>query len=184
MVILKKDPKSLELAASALKNHDIIIVPTDTVYGFSGIIPITKEKIIKIKKRGAEKSFISLIEKPEDIYKYTDTPIPQAFLDLWPAPLSLIVRDKEGSGTSAFRCPDDIWLRNLIGKTGFPIYSTSVNYSGEPLLSDIRDIIKEFEDKVSLIIDGGDQKGLSSTIVSLIEKEPFIIRQGSLKISL
>lgn len=183
MVILKKDPKSLETAASVLKKGEIIIVPTDTVYGFSGIMPFTKEKIVKIKKRGAEKSFISLIEKPQDIYKYTDTLIPQSLLKLWPAPLSIIVRDKEGRGTSAFRCPDDVWLRNLIGKTGFPIYSTSVNYSGEPVLSDIRDIISEFEDKVSLIVDGGEQKGLSSTIVSLTDKEPCIIRQGALKIS-
>ena len=121
MVILKKDPKSLETAASVLKKGEIIIVPTDTVYGFSGIMPFTKEKIVKIKKRGAEKSCISLIEKPQDIYKYTDTPVPEILLNLWPAPLSIIVRDKEGRGTSAFRCPDDVWLRNLIGKTGFPI---------------------------------------------------------------
>ena len=97
MVILKKDPKSLEIAASVLKKGEIIIVPTDTVYGFSGIMPFTKEKIIKIKKREAEKSFIGLIEKPQDIYKYTDTPVPEILLKLWPAPLSIIVRDKEGA---------------------------------------------------------------------------------------
>ncbi|AIN94732.1 L-threonylcarbamoyladenylate synthase [Treponema putidum] len=183
MVISKQDPKALELAVSILKKGEIIIIPTDTVYGFSGIIPFTKEKIIKIKKRGAEKSFIGLIEKPQDIYKYTDTFIPSYILELWPAPLSIIVKDRTGGGTSAFRCPDDKWLRDLIGKTGSPIYSTSVNYSGEPVLSNIGDIIREFEDKVSLIIDGGEQKGLASTIVSLIDKEPCIIRQGSLNLS-
>ncbi|UTC68161.1 MULTISPECIES: L-threonylcarbamoyladenylate synthase [unclassified Treponema] len=180
MVILKEDPKSLESAASVLKNGEIIIIPTDTVYGFSGIIPSTKEKIIKIKKRDAAKSFIGLIEKPQDIYKYTDRLIPQSVLNLWPGPLSIIVPDREGGGTSAFRCPDDNWLRNLIKKTGFPIYSTSVNYSGLPVLSNIKDIISEFEDKVSLIIDGGEQKGLSSTIVDLTDKEPRILRQGAL----
>lgn len=183
MVISKQDPKSLKIAASILKKGEIIIIPTDTVYGFSGIIPFTKEKIIKIKKRVPEKSFIALIEKPKDIYKYTDTPIPKSILELWPAPLSIIVKDRAGGGTSAFRCPDDEWLRNLIGKAGFPIYSTSVNYSGKPVLTNIRDIINEFEDKVSLIIDGGEQKRVGSTIVSLTDQEPCVIRHGVLNLS-
>ena len=79
MVILKKDPKSLETAASVLKKGEIIIVPTDTVYGFSGIMPFTKEKIVKIKKRGAEKSFISLIEKPQDIYNIRILLFPKSY---------------------------------------------------------------------------------------------------------
>ena len=66
MLILKKDPKSLDIAASFLKKNEVIILPTDTVYGFSGIVPFSKDKIMKIKKRDAEKSFISLISEPDD----------------------------------------------------------------------------------------------------------------------
>lgn len=183
MLILKKDLKSLRIAASFLKKGDVIILPTDTVYGFSGIVPLTKDKIMKIKKREDEKNFISLISNPNDIYRYTDTPIPDKIFNLWPGPLTIIVKDKQGGGTSAFRCPNDHWLRNLIKETACPIYSTSVNYSGFPVLSDIEKIIKEFEDKVSLIVDGGNLNGVSSTIVSLTDKEPFILRQGSLFIS-
>jgi len=183
MLILKKDPKSLDIAASFLKKNEVIILPTDTVYGFSGIVPFSKDKIMKIKKRDAEKSFISLISEPDDIYKYTDTIIPDNIFHLWPGPLTIIVKDKQGGGNSAFRCPGDYWLRNLINKTGSPIYSTSVNYAGCPVFNDIGKIIEEFEDKVSLIVDGGNLDGLSSTIVSLMDKEPCIIRQGSLVLS-
>lgn len=183
MVILKKDPKSADLAASLLKKGEVIIIPTDTVYGFSGIMPFTKEKIIKIKKRSGEKNFISLIEKPQDVFKYTDSPIPDSIFSLWPGALSIIVKDKQGGGTSSFRCPQDAWLRDLIGRTGFPIYSTSVNYSGLPVLSDIDEIVREFEDKVSLIVDGGELRGLSSTIVSLTGESPCIIRQGAFHLS-
>ena len=46
MLILKKDLKSLDIAASLLKKNEVIILPTDTVYGFSGIVPFSKDKIM------------------------------------------------------------------------------------------------------------------------------------------
>ena len=38
MIIKKNDEKSLEIVVSALKNGEVVIIPTDTVYGFSGIV--------------------------------------------------------------------------------------------------------------------------------------------------
>ena len=73
-----------------------MIIPTDTVYGFSGIVDSsehfnTDAIIRKIKGREEYKPFIQLIAAPEDIVKYTDDVVPKKLLDCWPGPLTIIV---------------------------------------------------------------------------------------------
>ena len=116
MIVKKNDDKSIEILVSALQNGEVVIIPTDTVYGFSGIVDekiFTDSKIRKIKGREENKPFIQLISSPDEIFKYTNDSIPQKLLDCWPGALTLIVNDKKG-GTTAFRCPGDNWLREII----------------------------------------------------------------------
>lgn len=183
MRIQKKAPNSAVAAAAELKQGHIVIIPTDTIYGFSGLIGKTAEAIARIKGRAENKPFIALIAEPADIYCYTDIKIPEHILNLWPAPLTLIVPLK-GQGTQAFRCPADEWLRNVVAAAGDAVYSTSVNRSGMPPLTDISTICREFEDSVALIVDGGNLEGLPSTLVDLTSGTPRVLRQGSVVIDL
>lgn len=191
MILNKSDEKSLELCVSALKSGKIVIIPTDTVYGFSGLVmpssPLDGDSKIKaIKGRAETKPLIQLIAKAEDIKKHTDDQIPEKLLACWPGPLTIIVNNKnytsDGLKTIAFRCPGDLWLRKIIEKCGCPIYSTSVNRSGSPVLETEAEIKDEFEKDVDLIVFDGDKKGsLPSTIVSLSEGKVKILRQGAVK---
>lgn len=183
MRIQKKAPNSAVAAAAELKQGHIVIIPTDTIYGFSGLVGKTAEAIARIKGRAENKPFIALIAEPADIYRYTDIKIPEHILNLWPAPLTLIVPLK-GQGTQAFRCPADEWLRNVVAAAGDAVYSTSVNRSGMPPLTDISTICREFEDSVALIVDGGNLEGLPSTLVDLTSGTPRVLRQGSVVIDL
>ena len=186
MIYLKSDSDSIKKCAENLKNGNIIIIPTDTVYGFSGIVDsvhFTQEKIKKIKGRDEKKPFIQLIACPDDIKKYTDDEIPSELLKFWPGPLTIIVHDKNCDSTTAYRCPDDEWLSAILKEVGKPVYSTSANRSGSPLLEKISDIKKEFSSDVDLIIDGGDRIGdISSTIVAVENGKIKVLRQGSVKI--
>ena len=66
---------------------------------------------------------------------------------------------------------------------GFSIYSTSLNYSGQETLSEITEIVQEFEKDVSLIVDDGDKKdSKASTIISIINGKIKLIRQGELNL--
>lgn len=180
-----------------MRKGGIAILPTDTVYGFSAIAHIdnqnndeqiadtlyatknTAKKIRTIKGREENKPFIVLISQPADIKKYTHDKIPQSLLALWPGALTVIVNNLNGD-TTAFRCPGDEWLRKVIEKSGSPIYSTSVNRSGKPVLSSIAEIKAEFERDVDLIIDDGDKPdALPSTIVKINSDKIQVIRQGS-----
>lgn len=188
----KCDESSVAVAAEALKNGKIVIIPTDTVYGFSGMAG-TDAEIRRIKGREAYKPFIRLIAKPEDIRLYTDDAVPEELLGLWPGAVTVIVNNKNAlsEGTSedcrdrtvALRCPGDLWLRNVIEAAGGFIYSTSVNRSGCPVLSDISAIEAEFQNDVAVIVDDGDKKNaLPSTIVSCTDGKCVVIRQGSVAI--
>lgn len=201
MILKKSDSTSIEQTAAILKNGGIVIIPTDTVYGFSGIVDLknasahfkTDAKIRAIKGRAETKPLIQLIAKPEDIRLYTDDDIPSSLLAKWPGALTIIVHIKEDaplaataipeSRTVAFRCPGDEWLRKIIENCGTPVFSTSVNRSGQPVLDTTNSIASEFENEVNLIIDDGDKKGaLPSTLVTIETGNVKVLRQGSVKI--
>ena len=201
MIVKKSDSTSIEQTAAILKNGGIVIIPTDTVYGFSGIVDLknasahfkTDAKIRAIKGRAETKPLIQLIARPEDIRLYTDDDIPSSLLAKWPGALTIIVHIKEDaplaataipeSRTVAFRCPGDEWLRKIIENCGTPVFSTSVNRSGQPVLDTTNSIASEFENEVNLIIDDGDKKGaLPSTLVTIETGNVKVLRQGCVKI--
>ena len=215
MILKKSDPSSIEQTTAILRAGGIVIIPTDTVYGFSGIVALaatsadtgtsatgtatapttfeTDAKIRAIKGRAESKPLIQLIARPEDIRLYTDDDIPPELLSKWPGALTIIVHVKENSPlaataipdsrTIAFRCPGDAWLREIIARCGAPIFSTSVNRSGQPVLDTSDAISSEFSREVDLIIDDGDKKGaLPSTLVTIENGQVRVLRQGSMKI--
>lgn len=184
MILSKCDESSIKICTEFLKNEKILVLPTDTVYGFSGIVGKTDGKIRKIKGRAENKPFIQLIGKPEDISIVTNDFIPRKLLSVWPGALTIIVHKKENPAeTVAVRCPGDEWLRRVIVSCGSPIYSTSVNRSGFPVLSKIEEIKKEFEKDVDLIIDAGDsESSVPSTIVRLEGEKIVVVRSGAVDV--
>lgn len=201
MIINKNDASSIAQTAEVLKKGGVVIIPTDTVYGFSGIVDLknanthfeTDAKIRAIKGRAETKPLIQLIAKPEDIRLYTNDDIPSSLLGKWPGALTIIVHIKGDaplattaipeSRTVAFRCPGDEWLRKIIEECGAPIFSTSVNRSGQPVLDTTKGITTEFENEVDLIIDDGDKKGaLPSTLVTIENGNVKVLRQGSVEV--
>jgi len=193
MICRKCDDESCQITVDYIRRGKVVVIPTDTVYGFSGIVDgrhysyHTYERICSIKGREEGKHFIQLLAKPEDIKKYTRDVIPDELLAKWPGPLTIIVHTFAEDGnfeTTAFRCPGDEWLRKVIALCGAPIYSTSVNRSGSPVLDNIQQIKAEFGKEVELIVDDGDKKGgIPSTIVAIDESgNVSVVRQGAVKI--
>ena len=195
MTSLKSEAGSAQKAAQILLQGKIAVLPTDTVYGFSAVSLLDGKKsgldlkIDQIKESAASKPLIELISDPSDIYKYTDQEIPKKIFEKWPGPITVIVKNnawyKELTGreATAFRCPGDEWIRKVIGLCACPIYSTSVNISGQPVLEREADIEAEFASKTALFVKDGDKNGgIPSTLVSLAEGGLKVIRQGAVKI--
>ena len=186
MIVAKNATESIELAVKELTSDNVVVLPTDTVYGFSGIVPCTENKIREIKGRDETKPFIRLISEPDEIYRYTEDIVPKELIDMWPGALTVIVTLKkelslfEGE-TVGFRCPGDEWLRTVISKCGYPVFSSSVNKSGCPLLNTVEEINAEFGDKIPLIIsnlENENKESKPSTIVKVVNGKCQVIRQG------
>lgn len=170
-----------EIVSRMIKNEKVIIIPTDTIYGFSSL-DICEGRIRDIKKRD-DKPFLYLISNIEqlsffniDFGKYIDI-----LEKNWPNMITFLMKNNKNEKIG-IRFPDNDFLIKIIDKIGKPIVSTSVNYSGEPILNNENEIIKEFYEKVDLIvIDKNYKLSMSSTIVDISEPVFKIIREGIVK---
>ena len=183
MVIKFGNPDLLKTVSQTLLNDGVVIIPTDTLYGFSCIQGKGEHRIEEIKGRGTGKHFLKLALK-EQLTMLTPELPDSKLLSYWPGPLTLILKGIN-SPTEGIRVPDNRFIQELLEKVGEPVISTSVNYSGEQPMTSIEEIIKEFEDKVDLIVDAGVlPKSLPSTIIDLSDGTLNLVRQGQLKVNL
>jgi len=171
-----------EKVAALLEKGLVGAIPCDTVYGFSAkAIAETAERIFALKKRPKNKSLIMLTTK-EDLRK-SNLVVPEKLYSVWPAPLTAILMGGDGV-THAVRVPSDKFLSELLPLSG-PIWSTSVNVSGEAPLNTYSEIMGKFSGEVDFIIKkDGNAKALPSTIVDFSSKSYKVLRQGSYLIDL
>ena len=183
--------KIINLLCDTFKQGKLAIIPTDTVYGISGDYFSfgARERIIEIKQRPLDKSFIILVKNKESLFSFADQDIPKLILDELPTSLTLIVKNKHynlyGEKTIAIRLSDDPWLSELFNRLDIPIISTSANISGDNIPEILDEIISIFRDKVDLIVLSREKKKKKpSTILDISSKPYRIIRQGDYLVSI
>jgi L-threonylcarbamoyladenylate synthase len=177
----------IDLIADNLIKKKIIIMPSDTIYGFLAL-PSCEKRITEIKKRD-NKPFLYLISdlKQLDLIGIEKKFYRDILNKYWPGPITFIMKCKNKKAeysilndTIGIRMPNWDILLKIIAKTGKPLISTSVNYSGENPIEDIDEIIEKFSLAADLIIsDRNIKKSVSSTIVDISEKPYKILRNGS-----
>ncbi len=183
MVIKFGNPDLLKILSQTLLNDGVVIIPSDTLYGFSCIQGRGEHRIEEIKGRGEGKHFLKLALK-EQLPMLTPELPDSKLLSYWPGPLTLILKGINNP-TEGIRVPDNRFIQKLLAEIGRPIISTSVNCSGQSPITSIEEIIREFEDKVDLIVDAGQlPKSLPSTIIDISAGTPRLIREGQLKVEL
>ena len=163
-----------------LKRGEVGIIPSDTIYGISAIVSDkTMDRIYEIKNRPQSKKLIVLSDSAS--LEALKVIVQASVASLWPAPLTVILPTRDG-GTLAVRVPDDNYLSSLLSKTG-PLFSSSVNYSGEMSLLHFEEIYPVFKDKVDFIVRKDNVvEGEGSTILDATKKPCRIIRQGAYKV--
>ena len=182
MVISSADAGKEELLLGILSAGGIAIMPCDTIYGIVGRAPETEERIRAAKGRGESNPFLMLIENEQALERLSDAKLDRQVAALWPGPLTVVIQARAG-GTIAVRVPSDRFLRRLIGRLGAPLYSTSVNRSGQSALGKLSEIVREFEKRVDVIVDGGDILGRAPSTLLDVTQRPFrILREGACKV--
>ena len=171
---------NIEDTIKRLRNGEVGIIPSDTIYGISSLVTEeAMERIYEIKERPQSKKLIVLSDK--NSLESLGLIVPDEILSLWPSPLTVILPTK-GGDTLAVRVPDDKYLSSLLSETG-PLFSTSVNISGKPSLETFEDIYPIFSDRVDFIVRKENiVKGESSTLLDATKRPCRIIRQGKYKV--
>ncbi len=183
------DKKIVTVIANFIKAREIVILPTDTIYGFSclAMSPYALKELGEIKGDGLRTRIILILKKwVEDYIEYSARY--EVLYKLWPSPLTMIFTAKEGifppslyntQGGVAFRVPDSPFLLKLLEEVGEPIVSTSLNKPGEAPLTQPENIAVLFGSRFPLLVIAGELKSPPSTIISC-ENFPSIkfVRDG------
>lgn len=164
---------------------EIIIYPTDTIYGI-GCDATNAESVKKLREiKGRNSNPFSIIAPSiEWIKENCDTEGAEEWLTKLPGPYTLILKLKNkkciasetnnNMDTIGIRIPDH-WFTEFLQKTKKPIITTSVNKQEEPPMTSIDDIDPAI--KVKYLFYEGPKQGKPSTIVNLTGPEIKVIER-------
>jgi len=180
-------PGQLDAATKALRRGEVVIVPTDTVYGLAAAAEnnAAVEAMFSLKRRPVDVKVAVLVADLAQAERYVRLgPVGRSLAEtFWPGPLT-IVAERHAAGSLAagdddslgVRCPDDAVCCVLAASVG-PLAATSANLHGDPTPASAAEVAQLFPDVVT-VVDDGPRPGAASTVVSLIGELPEVIRDG------
>ena len=194
-MILQINPQNPQLrlvrkVVACLEAGGIIVYPTDTYYGLGCDIMNKKaiEKVYRLKQRPEKKPFSFICSDLKNISEYAKVSnyAYKTMKRLLPGPYTFVL---EGTAlvpkmmltlrkTAGIRVPDHPICLALVRELGHPIISTTAPFPDGRVLSDPSLIYERLESQVDIAIDGGPVPGGPSSVVSLIQDEPVVIREG------
>ncbi|MFD3684944.1 L-threonylcarbamoyladenylate synthase [Nocardiopsis sp. NPDC058631] len=183
-------------AASAVRRGELVVLPTDTVYGIGtdAFSPAAVANLLATKGRGREMpppvlvgSMRAATALIEDLGNHGR----DLMEEFWPGPLTLVCTATpslswdlgDTKGTVAVRMPMDPVALELLKEVG-PMAVSSANKSGRPAATRIDEALEQLGDEdVAVYLDGGETDSpVASTIVDLTYAVPRVLRAGAISI--
>jgi tRNA threonylcarbamoyl adenosine modification protein (Sua5/YciO/YrdC/YwlC family) len=183
-------PRRIEKIVEVLRSEGTIIYPTDTVYGLGCDIHSKKalEKVRRIKKTDNKRPLSFVFADLKSIAQYaqvedSDYKILRKYL---PGPYTFVLNATRlvprivltKRNEVGIRIPDNKICQALVTELGNPILSSSVRLPDDQLLWDPKEIDRIYKGQVDLVVDGGDFVPEPSTVISLVDGAPVILREG------
>jgi L-threonylcarbamoyladenylate synthase len=185
--------EAIARAAAAIRDGGIALLPAEGVYGLHALAASAEgvERLERLKPRGGGKSWIALVGRPGDVFRWVSAvPAPAAGLikTHWPGALTIVLDAgpmlppslRAPDGTVALRCPGNALLRDVVLASGALVISTSANRPGEPPATRVEDAPQE--EAVAIALDAGPLSGSLSTIVRVAGEVVTVLRQGAVRI--
>ncbi len=179
----------LDAAADAIRDGDLVVYPTETVYGLGAdaLDSAAVEAVFEAKGRSHDKPLSAAFPDASSASKHvrlseTERAFADAFL---PGPVTLVCEKRDsvpdvltgGRAKVGVRVPDHDVALALLDRVA-PITATSANVSGEPSVTNPADLAPEFRDSVAVVLDAGETPGgVGSTVVDVERAE--ILREGA-----
>lgn len=165
-------------ARQAIARGELIVLPTDTVYGVGAdaFSPAAVQRLLDGKGRGRNQPPPVLVGSVAAMTALVSE-VPAAVNDLidafWPGGLTIVLPAQESlvwdlgetRGTVAVRMPDHRIARELLMETG-PLAVSSANLTGQPAARNAVEAQDMLGDAVAVYLDGGEvADGIASTII-------------------
>ncbi|WP_144239979.1 L-threonylcarbamoyladenylate synthase [Haladaptatus cibarius] len=179
----------IEQAARAIRDGNLVVYPTETVYGLGAdaLDPNAIDAVFDAKRRAREKPVSLAVPDVESALSYVrPTERERKFMrEFLPGPVTVLCEKRDvvpdvltaGKPRVGVRIPDHERALELLEHVA-PITSTSANVSGHTSVTRVADLDTEIEDAAAIIIDGGETGGTGSTVVNVERGE--IVRRGEL----
>ena len=182
--------RKIDQVVEVLRRGGIIAYPTDTIYGIGCDIMNKKaiERVYQIKQIPRDTPFSFICSDLKNISEYAKVSnyAYKTMRRLLPGAYTFIL---EGSNqvpkmmltkrkTAGIRVPNNPICLALINSLGNPIISSSASTRDGDLLREPWLVEEHFGKQLDLVIDGGQVPGEPSSVISLIDDEPVVIREG------
>jgi L-threonylcarbamoyladenylate synthase len=184
---------SVEQAVAALQRGELVILPTETVYGLAAGAANAKAvaRLYEAKGRPRFNPLIAHVATLKDAQRLArlDGPARRLAEAFWPGPLTLVtyiddpcaVCDlaRAGLDTVAIRVPAHPLARAVIEAFGGAVAAPSANRSGRPSPTTFQAAIEETGAACAAAMDGGPCRvGVESTVVSVLDGGVRLLRPG------
>ncbi len=185
----------LDAAAAAIGRGELVLLPTDTVYGVAAdaFTPDAVTRLLAAKNRGRAMPVPVLIGEASTLAGLVvDVPAVALRLaeEFWPGGLTLVLEHApslawdlgDAEGTVAVRLPDDEVARDLLRRTG-PLAVSSANRSGRPAATNAAAAVEQLGARAAVVLDDGPRTGsAASTIVDCTVPAPRVLRVGAVDV--
>lgn len=185
----------LVAAIAAAKRGDLVVLPTDTVYGLGTDAFSIKgpEKLLAAKGRDRDMPIPVLVGhvKALDGLAQRVDPITKALAEaFWPGALTIVVKSQptlrwdlgNTNQTVALRMPLNPIAIELLNAVG-PMAVSSANKTGQPAATNVDEAISQLGEAVTIYLDGGQTPGnVASTIIDVSSGEIKLLRQGAISV--
>jgi L-threonylcarbamoyladenylate synthase len=198
--IFEANDKNISHCATKIQNGDLVIFPTETVYGIgaNALNPQAIEKIYQYKKRPKQNPLIMHVISWEGAKIYTtlteqESKVVDILTDrFWPGPLTILVKKSQyvpdivtaRSDWVALRSPENKVAQQLLENSMVPIVAPSANLSGKITSTSKEHLLEYFKntDLSMLLEDTPSKVGIESTIVKIESNNITIVRPGIITI--
>lgn len=180
----RPDPELVADAARRLREGQLLIIPTETVYGIAARADdeAATARLYAAKKRDRAKPVAELIGEPRLALAALPSELGRRLgRALWPGPLTLVI--PAGDSTRGLRVPALPATCEILKKAGVPVLASSANMAGRAAPKTAQEASAQLGDQVDLILDAGPAElGAPSTVVALREAPPGyeVLRSGSI----
>ena len=182
----------LDRVVAALQEGQIVLLPTDTVYGLAVMATNSAAvaAVFALKQRPVDTSVAVLVADIAQAASYVDLGADGNALAerFWPGALTIVANRIDNGAVAAgtdstlgVRCPDDDFIRSVAAAVG-PLAASSANLHGQPT-PELCSEVAELFDTVQIVVDGGPRQGSASTVVSIVDGAPVLLRQGPISMA-